>query len=165
MAAYQNNHTQQHQDLPQILVLYEQRIFDNLQQSFSHKFHFIYLLPSSSTPIDQYLISHNYDPSLIYTIVSGFAPITAIILSHFPSLGLLVTPSAGTNHIDLQECSRRGIKVANVGTVFSEDVADVAVAMFIDLLRRISAGDRYMRRCRLDLTAATCKFPLGSKVR
>ncbi|KAI9113061.1 hypothetical protein K1719_015993 [Acacia pycnantha] len=163
MAPDQDHLIQQAQDLPRVLVFHEQTIFDDLQRFYSHKFHFI-LLPSSDATLDQFLNANNYDSSSICAVVCSYVLVTADVLRHLPSLGLLVTPSAGTNHIDLRECRRRGIKVANVGTVFSEDVADVAVGMLIDLMRKISAGDRFMRGHRNSL-AAPCHFRPGSKVR
>ncbi|KAI9113070.1 hypothetical protein K1719_016002 [Acacia pycnantha] len=163
MAPDQDHLIQQAQDLPRVLVFHEQTIFDDLQRFYSHKFHFI-LLPSSDTTLDQFLNAHNYDSSSICVVVCSYVLVTTDVLRHLPSLSLLVTPSAGTNHIDLLECRRWGIKVANVGTVLSEDVADVAVGMLIDLMRKISAGDRFMKGHRNSL-AAPCHFPPGSKLR
>lgn len=60
-------------------------------------------------------------------------------------LNFIVTSSAGVNHIDLVECGKRGVKVANAGEVFSADCADLAVGLFIDLLRKISVADRFVR--------------------
>lgn len=78
------------------------------------------------------------------------------------SLRVIVTTSAGLDHVDLLECRRRGIAVANARNVFSEDVADMAVGLLIDVLRKISAGDRYVRR---GLWATNGDYPtLGSKV-
>ena len=45
--------------------------------------------------------------------------------------------------------------------MFSEDVADMAVALLIDVLRKVSAADRYVRQ---RLWATKGDFPLGSKV-
>ncbi|KAF3570322.1 hypothetical protein F2Q69_00063481 [Brassica cretica] len=71
--------------------------------------------------------------------------IDADLLSHLPSLQLIVCTSVGTNHVDLAECKRRGIAVTNAGEAFSEDVADCAVGLLISVLRRIPAADRYVR--------------------
>lgn len=45
--------------------------------------------------------------------------------------------------------------------MFSEDVADMAVGLLIDVLRKVSAADRYVRK---GLWAAKGDYPLGSKV-
>ena len=41
-------------------------------------------------------------------------PLKWVQLDEYPKLRLIVTPSTGTNHIDLNECERRGIKVLSL---------------------------------------------------
>ena len=65
------------------------------------------------------------------------------------------------DHIDLAECARRGVAVANSGTVYSTDVADHAVGMLLDVLRRVSAAQRFLRR---GLWPLQGDYPLGTKV-
>ena len=88
-------------------------------------------------------------------------PIPRDLLSLLPSLQLIVCSSAGVDHVDLQECRRRSIAVTNAGKAFSSDVADLAVGLLIDVLRRVSAGDRYVRA---GLWARNGEYPLGFKV-
>ncbi|KAL2515009.1 D-isomer specific 2-hydroxyacid dehydrogenase family protein [Forsythia ovata] len=76
----------------------------------------------------------------------GKSPITAHMLSLLPSLQLVITSGTEVNHIDIPECRCRGISVANTGDVFSDDTADYAVGLLIDVLRKISAGERHVRR-------------------
>ncbi|KAG8496007.1 hypothetical protein CXB51_009363 [Gossypium anomalum] len=57
---------------------------------------------------------------------------------------LALATSAGLNHIDLPACWSRGIVVTNASLAFAEDVADCAVGLLIDVLRRISAADRFI---------------------
>lgn len=78
-----------------------------------------------------------------------------------PELRLVVTTSAGLNHIDLNECHSRGIAVADSGGIYSEDVADVAVGLLLDVWRKISAADRYVRAGNW---VRDGDFPLGLKV-
>nr|DAD28598.1 TPA_asm: hypothetical protein HUJ06_030066 [Nelumbo nucifera] len=58
-------------------------------------------------------------------------------------------------------CHRRGIAVANAGSAFSVDVADYAVGLLLDVLRRISTADSYASR---GLWPVQGEFPLGHKV-
>ncbi|KAL9231062.1 hypothetical protein vseg_006330 [Gypsophila vaccaria] len=67
------------------------------------------------------------------------------ILDCLPSLECVVSAATGTDHIDLCECSRRGISVTNTGDAFSVDVADYAVGLLLDVLRNVSAGERFVR--------------------
>ncbi|KAH7846150.1 hypothetical protein Vadar_010493 [Vaccinium darrowii] len=57
----------------------------------------------------------------------------------------MVGSSVGLDHFDLPECRRRGITVANTGDAYSADMADIAVALLVDVLRRVSASNRYLR--------------------
>lgn len=114
----------------------------------------------SPLPRDEFLAAHA--GSVRALLISGLVTLDAATLDALPRLGCIVTTSAGVNHIDLAACSRRGIVVANAGTVFSADAADYAVGLLIDVLRRVSASDRYVRR---GLWPVKGDYPLGFKVK
>ncbi|KAL6584448.1 hypothetical protein OROMI_003737 [Orobanche minor] len=59
-------------------------------------------------------------------------------------LSLIHPPDRSINHIDLIECRRRGIDVANTANVFFVDVSDLAVGLILNVLRKISAGNLYV---------------------
>ncbi|MBA0806142.1 hypothetical protein Gohar_005609 [Gossypium harknessii] len=61
----------------------------------------------------------------------------------------------------LQECYRRGIAVTTAGQVFTEDVSDFAVGLLPDVLRSMSASDRYVRS---GSWVAKGAYPPGIKV-
>lgn len=82
-------------------------------------------------------------------------------LEKYPALECIVGSSAGVNHFDLNACRRRGIRVTNAGDTFSDDVADYAVGLMIDVLRRISSADRFIRSGDWPVKK---EYPLGSKV-
>nr|GEW66985.1 glyoxylate/hydroxypyruvate reductase HPR3-like [Tanacetum cinerariifolium] len=112
----------------------------------------------SSLPTHDFL--HTYAQSVKVVICSIGSPITAEVLADLPSLELVVTSTTGVNHIDMAECRRRGIRVTNTGDLFSDDVADGAVGLLIDVMRRISSGDRFVRG---GLWPMTEVYTLGSK--
>ncbi|XP_052170549.1 glyoxylate/hydroxypyruvate reductase HPR3-like [Diospyros lotus] len=91
----------------------------------------------------------------------GPSPVSSETLSRFPSLECVVGSSTGMDHVDLAECRRRGLRVTNAGDVFADDAADYAVALLIDVLRRVSAADRYVRAGDWPVKG---EYPLGSKV-
>ncbi|CAI0467136.1 unnamed protein product [Linum tenue] len=84
-------------------------------------------------------------------LASGGAVVDARVLQFLPELRLIVTTTAGLNQLDLPECRRRGIRIANAGDVYSADVADCAVGLLIDVLRKISASNRYLRGKRIGI--------------
>ncbi|KAL9681837.1 hypothetical protein QQ045_013626 [Rhodiola kirilowii] len=91
----------------------------------------------------------------------GPSRLGADTLARLPELKIVVGSSAGIDHIDLDECKRRGIVLTNAGDVFSADVADYAVGMLIDVLRKVNAGDRFVRQ---GFWAEGAEFQLGSKL-
>ncbi|CAL5359966.1 unnamed protein product [Camellia sinensis] len=112
--------------------------------------------PSFSSPQTQSLVS-----SVRLLLCLGPSPLTSDILDRFPSVQCVVGSSAGLDHVDLATCCRRGITVTNAGDAFSADAADFAVALLIDVLRRVSAGDRFIRA---GSWPAKGQYPLGSKL-
>lgn len=83
------------------------------------------------------------------------------LLRLLPALKLVLTCTSGVNHIDVVECRRRGIAIATARSVYSEDVGDIGVGLFLDVQRKISAADRYVRQ---GLWTSKGNYPLGSKV-
>ncbi|KAK4747992.1 hypothetical protein SAY87_014578 [Trapa incisa] len=146
--------------LPQVLLLRNLLPFSLINKPLpDDRFHFLRAW-ESSVPLDEFVLANAQSARAVVT--SGGAPVTADLLRMLPDLQFVLTTTAGLNHIDLDECRRRGIAVANAAGVFSEDVAEVAVCLLIDVWRRISAGDRYIRAGRWVGIGA---FPLGFKLR
>lgn len=95
-------------------------------------------------------------------LCAGPTPLDADALACLPSLECVVVTATGVDHVDLAVCRRRGITVANNGDAFSEDVADYAVGLLIDVLRKFSAGDRFVRA---KSWPEIGEFSLGFKIR
>ncbi|KAJ0112642.1 hypothetical protein Patl1_00318 [Pistacia atlantica] len=146
--------------LPQVLVLEPPPVFKFHGEQLSKIFHFLKAW-ESPLPLHQYLTINSQSVKAVLS--AGTTPITPDIIRLIPSLGIIVTTSAGLNHIDLQECRRRQIPIATAGTLYSEDAADLAVGLLIDVFRKISTADRYVRRG-LWASQRHYQFPLGSKL-
>ncbi|XP_030972412.1 glyoxylate/hydroxypyruvate reductase HPR3-like [Quercus lobata] len=130
----------------------------------------IHHLPSFKLPLQDRLITHfrlfdslaSPEASSVRALICvGPTTVTADTLDHLPSLRLVVGSSAGLDHVDLAECRRRGIAVTNAGDANSENVADYAVALLLDVLRRVSAADRFVRS---GLWPQMGEYPLGCKL-
>lgn len=145
---------------PQVLLLKPPPVLTVLgDQHFSSNKYSLLKAWESPLPLDHFLRAHANSIQAI--LCSGASPVTDDLLQLLPFVQLVATASAGTNHIDLATCRRRGISVTNAGNVFSDDGADAAVGLLIDVLRKISASDRYMRQ---GLWVNKGDYPLGSKV-
>lgn len=102
---------------------------------------------TTSLPLHHFMVENHYDPSKFQALICSpwGPPINAFVLKLVPCLKLVVTTSSGTDHIDLRECHSLGIQVANTGDLYSQDVADMALALLIGVLTKISAADRFVR--------------------
>ncbi|KAL9689283.1 hypothetical protein QQ045_009667 [Rhodiola kirilowii] len=144
--------------LPPLLILHPPSLLQYHHDDLSERFHLIKPY-ESELPILSFLATHG--SSVKAMLCSGAGKVTTEVIRSLPSLGIIVTTSAGVNHIDLRECRRRGVVVANAGEIFSADCADLAVGLLIDLLRKITAGDRFVRG---GAWPGQGVFPLGSKL-
>ncbi|XP_039046120.1 glyoxylate/hydroxypyruvate reductase HPR3-like [Hibiscus syriacus] len=154
----QSRHSQS--DLPYVLILKPPPSFLLFGDHFLDSSKFQYLKAyESPLPLPQFLQEHAQSVQAIFS--SGLAPVTAETIRLLPRLGLVVTTSQGLNHIDLTECRRRGIAVAGAGTILSADCADSAVGFLIDVLRKISAANRYVKQ---GLWSSQGAYPLGYKL-
>ncbi|PHU29234.1 Glyoxylate/hydroxypyruvate reductase HPR3 [Capsicum chinense] len=147
--------------MKEVIVLGRPIIFQFYDQQLSQKFK-VYKPWESSLPLEQFITTYAQSvEAMICSPMRIGSQISSSMLNLLPLLRVIVTPSTGLDHIDLVECRRRGISVASAPTVFSEDVADFSVGLLIDVLRKITAADRFVRN---GLWPLRGDFPLGSKV-
>lgn len=165
----QNNHLHHHlnggapplpgADLPELLVLRPGLLFKVFEQEFLAKFSVLKAF-ESPLPLEKFL--HDHAQSVRAILCEAIVTrITADLLRQLPSLELVVADGTGVNHIDLAECHRRGISVTNTGDVFSEDTADYGVGLLINVMRRLSRADDFVRRRSWPVNG---EYPLGLKV-
>jgi glyoxylate reductase len=62
-----------------------------------------------------------------------------------PGLKLIANYGAGVNHIDLAAAKAKGIMVTNTPGVFTDDTADLTMALILNVPRRLGEGHRMMR--------------------
>ena len=70
----------------------------------------------------------------------------ALIAQAGPDLGLIASFGAGTDHIDLAAARERKIIVTNTPGVFTDDTADLTMALIIGVPRRLREGTSLIRR-------------------
>ncbi len=72
--------------------------------------------------------------------------IDAEIIAEAPArLKLIANYGAGVNHIDLAAAKAKGIMVTNTPGVFTDDTADLTMALILNVPRRLGEGHRMMR--------------------
>jgi len=74
-----------------------------------------------------------------------FAPITRTIIDAAPELRVVSTVAVGYDNIDRAVLRERGIPLGHTPGVVVESTADVTYALILSVMRRVFAGDRYVR--------------------
>ncbi|WRX17667.1 D-isomer specific 2-hydroxyacid dehydrogenase [Theobroma cacao] len=146
--------------LPRVLFLRSPSV-PSFFFSKSHLQAHFHLVDPLDSPEPTHSFLSRHAASVLALLCVASTRVSSETLSLLPSLKLVVASSAGLDHIDLGECRRRGITVTSAGQVFTEDVADFAVGLLIDVLRRVSASDGCVRA---RLWAEKRPFPLGVKL-
>ena len=74
-------------------------------------------------------------------------PIDAAFLDRAgPQLRIVANYAVGVNNVDLAAARERGVLVANTPDVLTRPTAELAVALMLSLMRRVTEGDRLIRR-------------------
>ena len=67
-------------------------------------------------------------------------------LARLPNLKMIATMSTGFDHIDLEECKKRGVEVCNVPSYGSQTVAEHAMALLLAIAKNIVPSVERTRR-------------------
>ncbi len=85
------------------------------------------------------------------------------VLDAARDLKVIANVAVGYNNIDVPAARERGIVVTNTPDVLTEATADLALALILDVTRRVSEGDRLIRRG--GWKGWSLDFMLGSELR
>ncbi|MDQ4052482.1 MAG: 2-hydroxyacid dehydrogenase, partial [Actinomycetota bacterium] len=117
------------------------------------------VLPPEGPDREAFLAGHG--PKVEVAVTSGRYGVPTAVMDALPALGAVVNFGVGYDTTDTATARTRGILVSNTPDVLTDCVADVALGLAIDLLRGLSAADRFVRRGEW---AAGAGFPLMRKV-
>ena len=115
-------------------------------------------LPDS--PADQAEFLGHRGHTFDVAVTSGRFGVGTELMQALPNLRAVVNFGVGYDTTDTRQATERGIAVSNTPDVLNDCVADTAVALYVDVLRRTSAADRYVRR---GDWARHGNFPLATK--
>ena len=79
-------------------------------------------------------------------VTSGVWGVQREHLDRLPGLRAVVNFGVGYDSTDVGEARRRGIVVSNTPDVLTDCVADTTVWLVLDVMRRLAAADRFVRR-------------------
>ena len=81
-------------------------------------------------------------------VVESNMPLRKDFLDACPKLKMLSIAFTGLDHIDMEECRRRGITVMNAAGYSTEAVAEETICMMIGLYRHVIENDKITRSCK-----------------
>ena len=90
------------------------------------------------------LMSRLRDRQGVVTVFTDM--LTAGVMDAAPELKVIANIAVGFNNIDVPAARARGIVVTNTPDVLTEATADMTWALIMDITRRVSEGDRLVRR-------------------
>ena len=82
-----------------------------------------------------------------------------------PELRVVANYAVGYDNVDVEAATRRGVLVTNTPEVLTEATAEFTVALILDAVRRVSEGDRFLRRRASWIWAPTFMLGKGLKGR
>ncbi|MDT5177977.1 MAG: hypothetical protein QOJ95_2175 [Mycobacterium sp.] len=114
----------------------------SLEKTLSEKYA-ARLLPEAPAERAEFLASHGDEITAVVT--SGRTGADAALMSALPNLGAIVNFGVGYDTVDVDAAAARGVGVSNTPDVLTDCVADTAIGLMIDVMRKFSASDRYVR--------------------
>lgn len=126
------------------------------------------------TPLDAAYVMHRWweapdkaaflaevGPQVRAIATRGDLGATEAMIAACPKLEMIGVFGVGYDGVHMASCRARGIRVTNTPDVLTEDVADIAVAMLLALVRRVGPAEAWVRS---GDWAAKGMFPLTRKV-
>lgn len=77
--------------------------------------------------------------------VTGLVPTNGAVLSKYPNIEIISSFGVGYDHVDAKYAAEHNIIVTNTPDVLTEEVADVALGLFIATAREFIKADKYVR--------------------
>jgi len=76
---------------------------------------------------------------------SGESKVSAALLAQLPALEIVSIMGVGYDGVDVAACKASGVVVTHTPDVLNDDVADLALALALNIARRIPQADRHVR--------------------
>jgi lactate dehydrogenase-like 2-hydroxyacid dehydrogenase len=123
-------------------MLTTQRFLDDVVASFADRFAIDQGPPGGLLPYAELLERVAGCRAVLPTSIDR---IDEQVFANTPSLKVVANVGVGYNHIDVPAATKRGIWVTNTPGVLTDSVADMAMALMLSTLRRISDGSEHVR--------------------
>ncbi|MEO5694364.1 MAG: 2-hydroxyacid dehydrogenase [Usitatibacter sp.] len=109
------------------------------QMDESFQLHKLWLAPDRETMLKD-VAGH-----ITAVATSGRAGIDAATIAKLPNIKIISHFGVGVDTVDTEAAKKHGVTVTNTPDVLTEDVADIAIALLLAAVRKIPAGDQFVR--------------------
>ncbi len=126
-------------DKPEVVVLH--RIFAPTLAELEARYtvHKLWLAPDCAALLGEIA------PRVRAAVTTGLLGCDAATMAALPKLEIIATFGAPRASLDVAAAKARGIICANTPDEITEAVADLALGLMIDVMRGVTAGDRFIR--------------------
>lgn len=104
-----------------------------------------YVLHAAETQADLERVPADVAGRIRGIAVTGLVPTNGAALTRFPKVEIISSFGVGYDHIDAKWAAGQGIIVTNTPDVLTEEVADIALGLFIATAREFIKADKYVR--------------------
>ncbi|WOP16513.1 2-hydroxyacid dehydrogenase [Ottowia sp. SB7-C50] len=126
-----------------------------------HALYAVTRLPAAGAERDAFLAERGADFGALVTSAAHGA--SNALIDALPNVKVISSFGVGLDQIDTAHAAARGIAVGYTPDVLNDCVADLAFGLLLDIARRLSEGDRYVRAGQWTAKPSVA-FPLGVKV-
>lgn len=116
---------------------------------------------------EAFLAKHGHE--FVGLVTTASRGVDAALIGKLPSLRVISSFGVGLDKVDVGAAQARGIAVGFTPDVLNDCVADLGMALLLDVMRRVGEAERFVRRGDWARTMAgtgpaTSPFPLGRRV-
>ena len=114
--------------------------------------------PGTTAKLDQSYVLHRLwevdEPKAMITrvapeiralVTNGIAGVRGEVIEALPKLEIIGVLGVGVDSVDLSTAKAKGVRVTNTPDVLTTGVAELAMALLLDVARKVTANDRYVR--------------------
>ncbi|EHS49136.1 D-isomer specific 2-hydroxyacid dehydrogenase NAD-binding protein [Rhizobium sp. PDO1-076] len=141
-----------------VTVLIPGRIHPRARARLAERFELLEI-----TSADQPGLTQTQAATVVGAAVSGRFP--AALMEALPNLKVIASFGVGYDGVDVQAAAARGIVVTNTPDVLNDEVADTAIALLLNTVRRLPAAENHLRAGRWVQDGPFALSPLSLKGR
>ncbi|MCF6691983.1 2-hydroxyacid dehydrogenase [Raoultella terrigena] len=79
-------------------------------------------------------------------LASGESKVEAALINQLPQLKLIAVFGVGYDGVDIRAAAQKGVRVTNTPDILTDDVADLGIALMLNVSRRITGAQKFIER-------------------